>query len=127
MLHDDWWIWVLRPNSVSTGWTLRQFDFTPQSPHPSQTASLMYTRIAGSGSLPRLRKRRFSAAFFDVVKNYYAPYGLRSAPWWYSLYLQRYVKEYNVPPEAAGAVALACRAHAQLNDKAMMRGKPGTS
>jgi len=74
----------------------------------------------------RPNRRRFSAAFFDVVKNYYAPYGLRSAPWWYSLYLQRYVKEYDVPPQAAGAVALACRVHAQLNDKAMMRGKPLT-
>ena len=62
MLQDDWWIWVLRPNSVSTGCTLRQFDFTPQSPQPSHTASLMTTRMAGSGSLPRLRRRRFSAA-----------------------------------------------------------------
>jgi acetyl-CoA acetyltransferase len=74
----------------------------------------------------RPNRRRFSAAFFEVVKNYYAPYGLRSAPWWYSLYLQRYVKEYRVPPEAAGAVAVACRAHAQLNDKALMRGRPLT-
>jgi acetyl-CoA acetyltransferase len=74
----------------------------------------------------RPNKRRFSAAFFDTVKNYYAPYGLRSAPWWYSLYLQRYVKHYGVPPEAAGAVALACRKHAQLNDKAMMRDRPLT-
>ena len=74
----------------------------------------------------RPNRRRFSAAFFDVVKNYYAPYGLRSAPWWYSLYLQRYVKEYGVPSEAPGAVALACRAHAQLNDKALMRGRPMT-
>jgi acetyl-CoA acetyltransferase len=74
----------------------------------------------------RPNRRRFSAAFFEVVKNYYAPYGLRSAPWWYSLYLQRYVKEYKVPPEAAGAVAVACRAHAQLNDKALMRGRPLT-
>src|ERR1700677_3148964 len=57
----------------------------------------------------RPNKRRFSAAFFETVKNYYAPYGLRSAPWWYSLYLQRYVKHYNVPPEAPGAVAVACR------------------
>jgi acetyl-CoA acetyltransferase len=69
----------------------------------------------------RPNNRRFSAAFFETVKNYYAPYGLRSAPWWYSLYLQRYAKYYNVPPEAAGAVALACRRHAQLNDKALMR------
>jgi acetyl-CoA acetyltransferase len=69
----------------------------------------------------RPNKRRFSAAFFETVKNYYAPYGLRSAPWWYSLYLQRYAKQYNVPPEAAGAIAVACRKHAQLNSKALMR------
>jgi len=72
----------------------------------------------------RPNKRRFSAAFFETVKNYYAPYGLRSAPWWYSLYLQRYVKYYGVPPEAAGAVAVACRKHAQLNERAVMRDKP---
>ncbi len=74
----------------------------------------------------RPNKRRFNAAFFDTVKNYYAPYGLRSAPWWYSLYLERYAKHYNVPPEAAGAVALACRKHAQLNPKALMRDRPLT-
>ena len=74
----------------------------------------------------RPNKRRFRAGFFDVVKNYYAPYGLRSAPWWYSLYLQRYVKQFDVPAEAAGAIAVACRAHAQLNDKALMRGRPLT-
>lgn len=74
----------------------------------------------------RPNKRRFSAAFFNTVKSYYAPYGLRSAPWWYSLYLQRYVKYYGVPPEAAGAVAVACRKHAQLNAKALMRGRPLT-
>ncbi|MHB2022207.1 MAG: thiolase family protein [Mycobacteriales bacterium] len=72
----------------------------------------------------RPNKRRFTAAFFETVRNFYAPYGLRSAPWWYSLYLQRYVKLYHVPPEAAGAVALACRRHAQLNPKALMRGRP---
>ena len=33
-----------------------------QSPQPSQTASLITTRRAGSGNLPRLRRRRFSAA-----------------------------------------------------------------
>ncbi len=69
----------------------------------------------------RPNKRRFNAAFFETVKNYYAPYGLRSAPWWYSLYLERYAKYYDVPPEAAGAIAVACRKHAQLNPKALMR------
>jgi len=38
---------VLRPNGVSTGWTLRQLETTPQSPQPSQTASLIITRDAG--------------------------------------------------------------------------------
>lgn len=74
----------------------------------------------------RPNKRRFSAAFFETVRNFYAPYGLRSAPWWYTLYLQRYVDLYDVPPEAAGAVAVACRRHAQLNDRALMREKPLT-
>lgn len=74
----------------------------------------------------RPNKRRFNAAFFETVKNYYAPYGLRSAPWWYSLYLERYAKHYSVPPEAAGAIAVACRKHAQLNPKALMRDRPLT-
>lgn len=72
----------------------------------------------------RPNKRRFSAAFFETVKNYYAPYGLRSAPWWYSLYLQRYAEFYGVPPEAAGAIAVACRKHATLNGTGVMAGKP---
>ena len=52
----------LRPNSVSTEATDMQFDLLLQSPQPSHTRSLMTTRVAGSGNLPRLRRRRFSAA-----------------------------------------------------------------
>ena len=44
LLHEDWSILRLRPNSVSSGCTETQFDFTPQSPQPSQTSSLMMTR-----------------------------------------------------------------------------------
>ena len=62
LLQLDWLIWRLRPNSVSSGSTLRQFDCTPQSPQPSHTSSLMTTRLAGSARLPRLRRRRFSVA-----------------------------------------------------------------
>ena len=62
MLHDAWWMRVLRPNSVSTGVTDRQFDVCPQSPQPSQTRSLIITRVLGSASVPRLRLRRFWAA-----------------------------------------------------------------
>ena len=38
LLHADWSIFRLRPNSVSTGTTERQFDCTEQSPQPSQTS-----------------------------------------------------------------------------------------
>ena len=48
--------------AVSTGTTDRQLDAVPQSPQPSQTASLITTRRPASGIRPRLRRRRFSAA-----------------------------------------------------------------
>ena len=57
-----WWMRVLRPYGVSTGWTDRQLLLSPQSPQPSQTRSLMTTRKSGLAILPRLRARRFSAA-----------------------------------------------------------------
>jgi acetyl-CoA acetyltransferase len=60
----------------------------------------------------------------ETARNFYIPYGLRSAAEWYSLYLQRYVDLYDVEPTDAAEIALACRAHAQLNDKALMRGRP---
>ena len=62
LLQLLWSISRLRPYSVSSGSTDTQFDFTPQSPQPSQTSELMTVRFAGSTILPRLRRRRFSAA-----------------------------------------------------------------
>jgi len=38
---------------VSSGCTETQFDCTPQSPQPSQTSSLMMTRLSGSGNVWR--------------------------------------------------------------------------
>ncbi len=62
----------------------------------------------------------------ETVRNFYAPYGLMSAAQHYSLYLRHYVEKHNVSEDAAAAVAMACRKHAQLNSKALMRGKPLT-
>ena len=69
------------------------------------------------------RRRMDGGPFVDTAVNFYVPYGLRSPAQWYSLYLRRYVEQHAVPPEAAAAVALACRRHAHLNDKALMRGR----
>jgi len=93
LLHDDWSIVRLRPNSVSTGATDTQFDLTPQSPQPSQTSSLMTTRFAGSANLPRLRRRRFSAAHVWSYSRIVVPAASRicfctasrSSRWWISM------------------------------------------
>ncbi|MEW6474271.1 MAG: transporter [Actinomycetota bacterium] len=69
------------------------------------------------------RRRLELSGLQEAAATFYAPYGLRSAAQWYSLYLTRYVRHYGVEPEAAAAVALACRRHAQLNPKALMRGR----
>ena len=60
----------------------------------------------------------------ETVRNHYAPYGLMSAAQHYSLYLRRYVETFDITEDAAAAVAIACRKHAQLNRKALMRGTP---
>lgn len=83
-----------------------------------------YSAIRPRPGVPRSSRRMDAGPFADTARNYYAPYGLRSAAQWYSLYLKRYVEQYGVGPEAAAAVALACRAHAQLNDNAQMNGRP---
>src|ERR1700688_3547544 len=62
LLQLDWSIARFLPNSVSTGTTDRQFEVAEQSPHPSQTRSLMTTRRGGSGERARFLRRRFSAA-----------------------------------------------------------------
>ena len=62
----------------------------------------------------------------EVNRNYYIPYGMRSPAAWYSLFLQTYCDAYDVRPEDAAEVALACRSHAQLNEKALMRGREMT-
>jgi len=62
----------------------------------------------------------------ETVRNFYAPYGLMSAAQHYSLYLRHYVERYDVPEDAAAAVALTCRAHAHNNERALMRDRPLT-
>jgi len=59
----------------------------------------------------------------ETIRNFYAPYGIMSAAQQYSFYLRRYVELHGIPEDAAAAVALACRRHAQLNPRALMRGR----
>ena len=82
-----------------------------------------YSALRPRADVDRPKRRMPSGPFIDISRNYYAPYGVRSAAQWYSFYLSRYVKLYDVEPTDAANVALACRRHAHLNDKALMRGR----
>jgi len=62
----------------------------------------------------------------NTVMDFYLPYGARTAPQFYSFILMRYKQLYGIRPEDAAEVALACREHAHLNEKALMRGRPLT-
>lgn len=62
-------------------------------------------------------------AIGNVVRDYYAPQGAVSAVHQYALIADRYIRQYQVPRAAMGAVAVAFRANAQRNPNAVMRGR----
>ncbi len=50
-----------------------------------------------------------------------APYGGHTILTWLSLWMRRYMHEYDVPRETFGTIAVTCRKHAALNDRAVVR------
>ncbi|HEV7535892.1 MAG TPA: thiolase family protein, partial [Acidimicrobiia bacterium] len=55
-----------------------------------------------------------------------APYGVPAGAPRYALWAQRHAHEYGTTDEHRGAVVLTCRAHAQLNPRAVWHGHPLT-
>jgi len=59
-----------------------------------------------------------------IARDFYLPFGLTAPPQWYSLLARRHMYEFGTTAEQLGAIAVAMRKHAQLNDNAVMCGKP---
>jgi acetyl-CoA acetyltransferase len=59
-----------------------------------------------------------------TARDYYFPYGLTVPVQWFSMMARLHMEEFGTRPEHFGAVAVACRKHAQLNPNAIMRGRP---
>src|SRR3546814_19620176 len=62
----------------------------------------------------------------STIRGYYLPYGVLLPVQMYAWLATRHSKLYNVGPEATGWIAMACREHAQLNDRALTCGQPMT-
>ena len=85
-----------------------------------------YSAFRPRDGLPRPRRGLDGGAVGDVVLDYYLPYGARSAAQFYAWIATRHKQLYGTRDTDTGEIAVTFRAHAQLNERALMRGTPLT-
>jgi acetyl-CoA acetyltransferase len=66
------------------------------------------------------------APVMDTTREFELPYGNRVAVQWFAQAAQRHMHQYGTTSEQLGHVAVSCRANANLNPQALMRGRPIT-
>jgi acetyl-CoA acetyltransferase len=86
---------------------------------------LGYTAIRPKPDAPRQGKP-LTNPFANNTRDFSFPYGLFAPVQGYAFLANRHQQLYNIRPEHTGAVAVACRRHAQLNVGALMRDTPMT-
>ncbi len=85
-----------------------------------------YSAFRHREGIPRPRRGMDASAVGDTVLDFYLPYGARSAAQFYGWIATRHKVLYGTLDTDTGEIATTFRAHAQLNDKALMRGTPLT-
>ncbi len=83
-----------------------------------------YSAFRPRPGVKRRRELGGISSMTTAVRDFYLPYGAISPAQFYAWIAMRHMKMYGTKPEDMGAVAIACRKHAQLNSRAVMRGKP---
>lgn len=86
---------------------------------------LGYTAMRPKPEAPRQGKPLVNP-FANNTRDFSFPYGILAPVQGYAFLANRHKSIYGIQDEDTGAVAVACRKHAQLNDRALMRGKPMT-
>ena len=84
---------------------------------------LGYTAMRPKPDAPRQGKPLVNP-FANNTRDLYFPHGILAPVQGYAFLAMRHKQLYGITDEQTGAVAVACRKHAQLNDRAVMRGKP---
>src|SRR6478672_4269801 len=85
-----------------------------------------YSAFRPREGVPRRRRGMDGSAVGDTVLDFYLPYGARSAAQFYSWIAMRHKQLFGTLDTDTGEIAVTFRAHAQHNDKALMRGTPLT-
>ncbi|MDG2307260.1 MAG: hypothetical protein P8R42_21960 [Candidatus Binatia bacterium] len=83
---------------------------------------------SAAASYGQLEKPGFHQAsnLLEAEMAFSLPFGMFSAPIAYAMVMQRHMHLYGTTSEQMGAVAVATRAHAQRNARAVMHGRPMT-
>ncbi len=58
-----------------------------------------------------------------IARDYYLPFGFTTPPQWYSMIARRHMYDFGTTSEQLGRIAVAMRENAQLNPRAVMRGR----
>jgi acetyl-CoA acetyltransferase len=82
-----------------------------------------YSALRPKPGQPRSRPMGISA-MSATMKDFYVPFGVMLPVQMYAWLATRHKELYQIPDEATGEIAVACRKHAQLNERAFMHDRP---